>query len=100
MGMINDFVLTKDYAIFIQPAVNVNGMQFMLSKEPGKTLSLDNQGTSYVHLIPRDESSQPITIPIPSNQPISFANMQFANAYQEQNNIIIDFIASSSSSSD
>lgn len=93
--MVNDFVLTKDYAIFIQPAITVNGMQFMLSKEPGKTLSLDNRGTSYAHLIPRDESSPPITIPLPNDQPISFANMQFANAYQEQNNIIIDFIASS-----
>jgi len=97
--MIYDFALTKDYSIFIQPAVNVNGMQFMLSKEPGKTLSLDDQGgTSYVHLIPRDESSPARSIPLPKSS-ISFANIQIANAYQNENTIIIDFIASDKESS-
>ena len=37
-ALLSDFCATENYSIFVQPPVVANGMQFMLSKEPGKTL--------------------------------------------------------------
>lgn len=47
-AMIHDFAATDNYAVFVQPMVKVNGMQFMLSKEPGKTVSLDGSSVGYL----------------------------------------------------
>ena len=41
LAMFSDFAVTKHYSVFIQPPINTNGLQYMVSKEPGKTLSLD-----------------------------------------------------------
>jgi all-trans-8'-apo-beta-carotenal 15,15'-oxygenase len=96
-SVINDFCTTENYAIFIQPNVQVNGMQFLVQKEPGKILSLDPSQPSMLHLIPRAHKSgamQTIPIRIVKESP-SEANMQFCNAYEtEDQKIIIDGILS------
>lgn len=40
-AMLSDFVATEKYTLFVQPPVSTNGMQFMLSKDPSKTLKLE-----------------------------------------------------------
>jgi carotenoid cleavage dioxygenase-like enzyme len=40
-AMISDFAATENYAVFVQPPVLANNMQYILSKEPGKTLEVD-----------------------------------------------------------
>jgi all-trans-8'-apo-beta-carotenal 15,15'-oxygenase len=42
---IHDFSATENYAIFVQPILKVNGMQFMISKEPGKSVSLEAESS-------------------------------------------------------
>ena len=41
-GVFSDFAVTENYSVFVQPPITANGVQFMLSKEPGKTLSIEN----------------------------------------------------------
>jgi all-trans-8'-apo-beta-carotenal 15,15'-oxygenase len=45
LAMIHDFAVTENYAIFVQPVLKVNGMQFMISKEPGKSVSLEAESS-------------------------------------------------------
>ena len=40
-AIISDFAITKDYAIFVQAPLAVNNMQFLLTKEPAKSLKMD-----------------------------------------------------------
>jgi all-trans-8'-apo-beta-carotenal 15,15'-oxygenase len=85
-ALINDFCTTKNYAIFIQPHINTNAIQFLTSKEPGKSLTVDVNTPSKLHLIPRfatGAKQQCITIPL--NGPYE-ANIQFVNAYEKSNN--------------
>ena len=46
-AVISDFAATSKYAIFVQPQVDVNTMQYFMSKEPAKSLTL-KQGESAV----------------------------------------------------
>jgi all-trans-8'-apo-beta-carotenal 15,15'-oxygenase len=41
MAIISDFAATDRYALFVQPPVAANGMQFMMSKEPLKALKVE-----------------------------------------------------------
>lgn len=43
LAMIYDFGVTENYAVFVQSTLKVNGMQYMLSKEPGKSVMLENE---------------------------------------------------------
>lgn len=43
LAMLYDFAVTDNYAVFVQPVLKVNGMQYMLSKEPGKSISLEGE---------------------------------------------------------
>lgn len=45
LGLMYDFAVTDNYAVFVQPALKVNGMQYMISKEPGKSISLENESS-------------------------------------------------------
>jgi all-trans-8'-apo-beta-carotenal 15,15'-oxygenase len=45
LAMIYDFAVTENYAVFVQPILKVNGMQYMLSKEPGKSVSLESESS-------------------------------------------------------
>ena len=45
-ALLSDFAVTQNYSIFIQPPISTNGLQYMMSKEPGKTLSLDSKGNA------------------------------------------------------
>ena len=43
LAMIYDFAVTDNFAVFVQPVLKVNGMQYMLGKEPGKTISMEGE---------------------------------------------------------
>ena len=43
LAMMYDFAVTDNYAVFVQPVLKVNKMQYMMSKEPGKTISLEGE---------------------------------------------------------
>ena len=45
-AIISDFAATQNYSIFVQPSTNVNNMQFLLSKEPGKAVTVDTNAPS------------------------------------------------------
>ena len=99
LALINDFVATKHYGVFVQPDIAVNGMKFIMSKEPGSVLNVGN-GPATLHLIPRPGSGKSlVSFPIPVDA-ISDANAQFINAYEDGDNIIMDAIRSDSSSLD
>lgn len=55
MALISDFCATQKYAIFMQPPITTNGMQFMFNKEPGKVLQLD-KAASVSHVLGGDVS--------------------------------------------
>lgn len=42
-AIISDFAVTEKYAIFVQPPVSINGMAFMLPKDPAKFLKVDKE---------------------------------------------------------
>lgn len=41
-ALLSDFAATEKYTIFVQPPISINGMQFMLSKDPSKSIKLEN----------------------------------------------------------
>ena len=45
LGLLYDFAVTDKYAVFVQPALKVNGMQYMISKEPAKSVSLEKESS-------------------------------------------------------
>ncbi len=98
-ALINDFAATKNYGVFVQPDISVNGMKFLLSKEPGSVLTVGN-GPALLHLIPRPGSGKAsASFPMPVDT-VSDANAQFINAYEDGDNVIMDAIRSDSSSLD
>jgi all-trans-8'-apo-beta-carotenal 15,15'-oxygenase len=109
-ALMNDFCTTPNYAIFIQPNVQVNPIQFLVNKEPGTSLHLSTNMPSVLHLLPRaDTQLNPntaspvvrqlrISLPIQMDGP-SEANIQFCNAYEmDPHTIIIDAILSDGTS--
>jgi all-trans-8'-apo-beta-carotenal 15,15'-oxygenase len=95
-SLITDFCTTDTYALFVQPDVAVNGIQFMIGKEPGKTLSM-GPGLALLHLIPRAGSQgKQQSLQIPLDGPTE-ANLHFVNAYERGDEIIFDAILSDGS---
>jgi len=95
-AMISDFCATENYAVFVQPNVVANGMQFMFNKEPGKVISVE-KGASTVHLVARvgsKKQSKSFTIPLDGAVD---AELQFCNGYEEGDSIIFDAIRSDGS---
>lgn len=100
-AMMNDFCSTENYAVFVQPKIVANTMQFLVGKEPGKTLSVES-GPAILHLIPRAGTKQQLfkqkSLAIPAaQQGPSEANMQFVNAYEDGDEVVVDAILSDGS---
>lgn len=91
-AMISDFAATDKYAVFVQPPVTTNGMSFMFSKDPAKSLKVE-KGPALLHLMKRGtESMKTISIP---NDGISDADLHFINAYdKEDGSVVVDVIRS------
>lgn len=90
LAMMYDFAVTDNYAVFVQPVLKVNKMQYMMSKEPGKTISLEGE-PSLVHIVARPGSKNAggmKTLEIPYDG-VPDANLQFINAYEEEDGTII-----------
>lgn len=95
-AMLSDFVATEKYTLFVQSPVSTNGMQFMLSKDPSKTLKLE-KGPAMLHILKRGESDSMKTINIPVDD-ISDADLHFCNAHETEDGMILfDAIRSDSS---
>ena len=97
LAMIYDFAVTDNYAIFVQPMLKVNGMQYMISKEPGKCLTLESE-PSLLHIVARAGNEQAgalKTVPIPYDG-YPDVNLQFINAYEDEKDgrIVFDAIRS------
>lgn len=45
LALVYDFGVTENYCVFVQPQLKVNGMQYMLNKEPGKSATLERQSS-------------------------------------------------------
>lgn len=43
LAVLSDFAVTEKYALFVQPPVVANGMQFMMSKDPVKALKVEEK---------------------------------------------------------
>lgn len=98
LAIVNDFAATENYAVFIQPSVTVNKVQFLLSKDPA-TITVDAKAPGTVHLIPRvgaAPAKEILNIPIPPLGP-NESNVQFCNAYEEGSLVIVDAILSDTS---
>merc|ERR1712087_347368 len=90
--MLSDMAVTANYIIFVQPAVST-GVQFMFTKEPGKVLSVEKSPAT-LHLIPRVGSNkEQFSFEIPFDGAID-ANLQFCNAYEDENKVVFDAIRS------
>uniref|UniRef100_A0A7S2MAK4 Uncharacterized protein n=1 Tax=Helicotheca tamesis TaxID=374047 RepID=A0A7S2MAK4_9STRA len=89
-ALISDFATTENYSLFVQPPIAANGMQFMLSKEPGKTLKMESK-PALLHLVSRVGNAnrggmKTISIPFDGT---SDADLQFCNAYEKDDGTII-----------
>jgi all-trans-8'-apo-beta-carotenal 15,15'-oxygenase len=95
-ALINDFCVTKNYGVFFQPNIKANGFKYMIEKEPGQALSMTD-GPVQIHLVPRPGSSRKeATFTIPADGSME-ANMQFINAYESGDNVLVDAICSDGS---
>jgi len=94
-ALLSDFAATERYAIFVQPPISTNGMSFMLSKDPAKSLKVENK-PALLHIIKRGSSDSMKTISIPTDE-ISDADLQFINAYEnDDGTVVFDAIRSDS----
>lgn len=92
LAIISDMAATDNYALFVQPAASTS-MKFMFNKEPGKVVSTES-APAMLHLIPRvGTNKKSVSLEIPFDG-VTEANLQFCNAYEEGNKIIIDAIRS------
>eukprot|EP00562_Extubocellulus_spinifer_P031877 CAMPEP_0178711932 /NCGR_PEP_ID=MMETSP0699-20121125/18611_1 /TAXON_ID=265572 /ORGANISM="Extubocellulus spinifer, Strain CCMP396" /LENGTH=656 /DNA_ID=CAMNT_0020360647 /DNA_START=192 /DNA_END=2162 /DNA_ORIENTATION=- len=94
-ALLSDFAVTENYSVFFQPPVSTKSVQFLTSKEPAKSLALD-QGGALLHLIPRvgSKGARQKTIVVPFDG-ISDAELQFCNAYEvDEDTIVMDVIRS------
>jgi all-trans-8'-apo-beta-carotenal 15,15'-oxygenase len=89
-AVLNDFAATENYAVFVQPNIAVNSMKFIMSKEPGAVLSLEENEPATLHLIPRVGANvEAKSFSIPVDTLSSDANLQFCNAYQEGDTVVV-----------
>lgn len=101
-ALLSDFSITQNYAVFIQPPIKINSMQFMLSKDPVKSFSIDSAEKSLMHFVKRNGNGEMKTIELPSDAGfLPEANVQFINSFEdtETGNVIIDLIRSNTDSS-
>eukprot|EP00531_Pseudo-nitzschia_arenysensis_P014268 CAMPEP_0116156430 /NCGR_PEP_ID=MMETSP0329-20121206/22829_1 /TAXON_ID=697910 /ORGANISM="Pseudo-nitzschia arenysensis, Strain B593" /LENGTH=644 /DNA_ID=CAMNT_0003653515 /DNA_START=124 /DNA_END=2054 /DNA_ORIENTATION=+ len=92
LALLSDMAVTENYSLFVQPAVSTT-MQFLFNKEPGKVVNVENAPAT-VHLIPRvGKNKEPISLEIPFDGVIE-ANLQFCNAYEDGNKVVLDAIRS------
>eukprot|EP00535_Pseudo-nitzschia_heimii_P003269 CAMPEP_0197178132 /NCGR_PEP_ID=MMETSP1423-20130617/3504_1 /TAXON_ID=476441 /ORGANISM="Pseudo-nitzschia heimii, Strain UNC1101" /LENGTH=652 /DNA_ID=CAMNT_0042627807 /DNA_START=219 /DNA_END=2177 /DNA_ORIENTATION=+ len=95
LAIFSDMAVTENFALFVQPAVSTT-MQFVFTKEPGKVVSVENESAT-MHLVPRvGTNKEPISIEIPFDGVIE-ANLQYCNAYEDGNKIVVDAIRSDGS---
>ena len=95
LAILSDMAVTDNYALFVQPAVSTT-MKFMFNKEPGKAVSTEN-APAMLHLVPRvGTNKDTVSLEIPFDGVIE-GNLQFCNAYEEGNKIIVDAIRSDGS---
>lgn len=95
LAMLSDMAVTNNYAVFVQPAVSTT-MKFLFNKDPGTAVTVENAPAS-IQLVPRvGTNKQPVSIEIPFDGVIE-ANLQFCNAYEDGNKIILDAIRSDGS---
>jgi len=95
LAMLSDMAVTNNYAVFVQPAVSTT-MKFLFNKDPGTAVTVENAPAS-IQLVPRvGTNKQPLSIEIPFDGVIE-ANLQFCNAYEDGNKIILDAIRSDGS---
>mmetsp|Transcript_3412 Transcript_3412/g.9688 ORF Transcript_3412/g.9688 Transcript_3412/m.9688 type:complete len:653 (+) Transcript_3412:1-1959(+) len=95
-ALISDFAVTENYSVFVQPPVSTNGMQFLMSKDPAKSLLVDQAGQALLHLIPRvgSKTKAQKTIAIPLDG-ASDTDLQFCNAFEaDGDTIVMDVIRS------
>ncbi|KAL7571753.1 hypothetical protein ACA910_002847 [Epithemia clementina (nom. ined.)] len=89
-AVLNDFCATENYAVFVQPSMGTNAMQFVFNKEPGKVTTLEKDKAALLHLIPRAGSlNSKLSFPIPVTNDAVDANLQFVNAYEDANDVVI-----------
>ncbi|EED91809.1 predicted protein [Thalassiosira pseudonana CCMP1335] len=98
LAMIYDFAVTDNFAVFVQPVLKVNGMQYMLGKEPGKTISMEGEpSVSSTGISVCRNAGEIRTFQIPFDG-VDEANLQFINAYEsDDGTIIFDAIRSDGS---
>lgn len=95
LAILSDMAATENYSVFVQPAVSTT-MQFLFNKEPGKFVSVDD-APAMLHLVPRvGTTKEPISLEIPFDGVIE-SNLQFCNAYEDGNKIIVDAMRSDGS---
>jgi len=96
-AVLSDFAATEKYAIFVQPPISTNGMKFMISKEPSKSLKLDG-GASMFQVLKRGSEGVMKTLSIPVDN-MSDADLHFCNAYEEDDGktLVVDAIRSDTS---
>jgi len=83
----HDFLVTENYYIFNQAPINFDAVPFLLGqKGPAECISYDSKNPATLYLIPRDGSPAQIVKVDPH------FNFHFANAYEENKNIIFDVI--------
>ena len=96
------FAVTSDsWNVFIQPPVVVDQLQYMMSKDPGKSLSVDERASATLHLIPRlttngGKHKELISLSIPLDTYGPEANSQCINAFEEDGGatVVVDLIRS------
>lgn len=86
-ALLSDLAVTENYCLVVQPLVDVNAMQFMFNKEPGKVVKLAS-GASTLHMIPRDKTNSMLSIEIPFDG-VTEGDLQFVNAFEEDDGTIV-----------
>jgi len=93
-ALISDFGVTENYAIFVQPPVSTNAIQFLINRDPGKSLNVEG-GASNLYVMSRfgDQSLKSISIP---SDGISDADLLYCNAYEDEGgkSVVFDVIRS------
>lgn len=98
-ALLNDFAVTENYAIFIQPPLETNMFPYMMSKDPYSSLKRNENENAIMHLVPRVDSNAPLkSFPIPVDD-LSDCDAHFINAYENGDEVVLDVIRSDGRSS-